>query len=73
VEALFHGLWANDDHADHDAGQRILDGRYRWLEEGVIDPSGEGPMIGAQPKSVEQAPPAEPGGEEAPAASAKAQ
>ena len=73
VEALFHGLWANDDRADYDAGQRILDGRYRWLEEGVIDPSGEGPMIGAQPESVEQAPPAEPGGEEAPAASAKAQ
>ena len=73
VEALFHGLWANDDPADYDAGQRILDGRYRWLEEGVIDPSGEGPMIGAQPESVEQAPPAEPGEEEAPAASAKAQ
>jgi hypothetical protein len=23
----------------------VLDGRYSWVEDGVIDPSGEGPMI----------------------------
>jgi hypothetical protein len=23
----------------------VIDGRYRWLEQGIVDPSGEGPMI----------------------------
>jgi hypothetical protein len=28
----------------------VLDGRYTWLEEGIIDPSGEGPMIAGRPE-----------------------
>jgi hypothetical protein len=24
---------------------KVLDDRYTWLEEGVLDPSGGGPMI----------------------------
>jgi alkylation response protein AidB-like acyl-CoA dehydrogenase len=73
VDALFHRLWANDDREDCEAGQRILGGRYRWLEEGIIDPSGEGPMIGAQPESVDQSQPADARADKASAASAKSQ
>ena len=45
ADGLFHALWANDDDAIYAAALRMLDGRYTWLEEGVMDPSGEGPMI----------------------------
>ncbi|MGO9900816.1 MAG: acyl-CoA dehydrogenase family protein [Solirubrobacteraceae bacterium] len=45
AETLFNELWANDDDANYAAAQRVLDGRYRWLEEGIADPSGDGPMI----------------------------
>ncbi len=51
VETLFGELWSNDDDANRVAAVRVLDGRYRWLEEGIIDPSGEGPMI---PEEVKQ-------------------
>jgi alkylation response protein AidB-like acyl-CoA dehydrogenase len=45
ADTLFHELWANDDDARHAAAAKVLDGRYTWLEEGIVDPSGEGPMI----------------------------
>ena len=48
AEDLFTALWANDDDANHEAADRILSGRYRWLEDGIVDPSGEGPMIPAE-------------------------
>ncbi len=51
VETLFGQLWDNDDDANRAAAARLLDGRYRWLEEGIADPSGEGPMI---PEEVKQ-------------------
>jgi alkylation response protein AidB-like acyl-CoA dehydrogenase len=47
VDSLFTALWANEDQANYAAAQRVLDGRYTWVEEGVIDPSGAGPMLGA--------------------------
>jgi alkylation response protein AidB-like acyl-CoA dehydrogenase len=46
-DALFHALWANDDDAGYTTAMGILDGRHTWIEEGVSDPSGEGPMIAA--------------------------
>ena len=51
VETLFGELWHNVDDANRSAAARVLDGRYRWLEEGVPDPAGDGPMI---PEEVKQ-------------------
>lgn len=45
VETLFTALWHNDDSHEYSAAMNVLDGRYRFLEEGVLDPSGAGPMI----------------------------
>ena len=45
AETLFDELWSNDDDANYAAAQRVLAGRYTWLEEGVIDPSGDGLMM----------------------------
>jgi alkylation response protein AidB-like acyl-CoA dehydrogenase len=52
VGKLFSDLWANDDAAEYAAARRVLDGAWTWLEEGIVDPSGEGPMApGAVPPS----------------------
>jgi hypothetical protein len=45
AETLFTELWDNEDDAGHQAARRVLDGRYRWFEEGIVDPAGDGPMI----------------------------
>ena len=45
ADTLFHELWSNDDDANHAAAERVLAGRYSWLEDGIADPSGDGPMI----------------------------
>jgi alkylation response protein AidB-like acyl-CoA dehydrogenase len=46
VEALFHALWANTDSTDVALAQGVLEGRYTWLEEGIVDQSeGTGPWI----------------------------
>ena len=44
-DRLFHDLWANDDDAGYATASKLLDGRYTWLEDGIEDPSGEGPMM----------------------------
>jgi hypothetical protein len=49
---LFAALWSNDDDLNTKRGLGVLDGRYKWVEEGIIDPSGEGPMIQAQPEGI---------------------
>ncbi len=48
ADGLFHALWANDDDAGKAAADKLLDGRYTWLEDGIADPSGEGPMMPAE-------------------------
>lgn len=53
VEALFHDLWANDDDDNYKGAVKVLEGRYQWVEEGILDPSGDGPMIADQPEGVE--------------------
>lgn len=46
VGQLFDALWDNTDDADTSLARGILDGRYEWLESGVLDPSaGTGPWI----------------------------
>ncbi len=47
ADCLFRELWSNDDDARNAAAQKVLAGRYTWLEEGILDPSGEGPMMPA--------------------------
>jgi hypothetical protein len=47
ADTLFGELFDNDDDARYNAAQKVLDGRYGWLEEGIVDPSGDGPMIPA--------------------------
>jgi len=45
AERLFHDLWHNADGATYAVAQDVLGGRHAWLEDGVLDPSGEGPMV----------------------------
>ncbi|MFE1955968.1 acyl-CoA dehydrogenase family protein [Streptomyces sp. NPDC059524] len=45
ADELFARLWTNTDDNDRKVVRAVLDGAYTWLEEGVIDPSGEGPWI----------------------------
>ncbi|MQY15982.1 putative acyl-CoA dehydrogenase FadE10 [Streptomyces sp. RB5] len=45
VDELFGRLWTNTDDLDRGVVKGILDGSYTWLEEGIVDTSGEGPWI----------------------------
>ncbi|GFG94507.1 acyl-CoA dehydrogenase family protein [Mycobacterium timonense] len=46
VETLFRGLWDNTDVSDVQLTRNLLQGRYGWLEAGIIDQSeGTGPWI----------------------------
>jgi hypothetical protein len=36
VDGLFTALWHNDDTVGYETAQKLLDGRYTWLEEGVL-------------------------------------
>jgi alkylation response protein AidB-like acyl-CoA dehydrogenase len=46
IEALFDALWSNTDGADVDLAANLLEDRYTWLEDGIIDQSeGTGPWI----------------------------
>ena len=44
-EQLFAQLWQNCDDSDRTLARGVLDDRYAWLEEGILDPSIEGPWI----------------------------
>ena len=39
ADELFHELWSNDDDAGYSTAMKLLDGRYTWLEEGILDPA----------------------------------
>ncbi|WP_189854025.1 acyl-CoA dehydrogenase family protein [Streptomyces poonensis] len=45
VDELFARLWTNTDDIDRKVVKGVLSGTYTWLEQGVIDPSGDGPWI----------------------------
>jgi hypothetical protein len=40
VDALFDALFDNDDVRAYEFAQGVLDDRFTWLEEGILDPSG---------------------------------
>lgn len=48
ADEMFERLWRNTDAVDGKLSRAVLDGRYRWLEGGIVDPSQEGPWIAAQ-------------------------
>jgi hypothetical protein len=54
ADVLFEELWHNDDDLKTKRAFGVLDGRYTWVEEGVIDPSGDGPMIPEEVKSEQR-------------------
>jgi hypothetical protein len=46
VQALFDALWTNTDSSDVQLTHDVLQGRYSWLEDGIVDQSeGTGPWI----------------------------
>ncbi|OBB82266.1 acyl-CoA dehydrogenase [Mycobacterium colombiense] len=46
VETLFRGLWDNTDVSDVQLTRNLLEDRYIWLEDGILDQSeGTGPWI----------------------------
>ncbi|MEU7006730.1 acyl-CoA dehydrogenase family protein [Streptomyces sp. NPDC046332] len=45
VEELFGRLWSNTDDLDRRVVDGVLAGRFEWLEEGIVDPSDDGPWI----------------------------
>jgi alkylation response protein AidB-like acyl-CoA dehydrogenase len=45
ADAIFDELFHNDDDAHYKVAQQVLDGRYTWFEEDVVDPAGDGPTI----------------------------
>jgi alkylation response protein AidB-like acyl-CoA dehydrogenase len=45
VEELFGRLWTNTDELDRKVVKGVMGGAYTWLEEGIVDPSGDGPWI----------------------------
>ncbi|MFD9395046.1 acyl-CoA dehydrogenase family protein [Streptomyces sp. NPDC060000] len=45
VDELFTRLWSNSDDVDRKVVKGVMAGTYEWLEQGIVDPSGEGPWI----------------------------
>jgi alkylation response protein AidB-like acyl-CoA dehydrogenase len=45
VDELFARLWTNTDDLDRKVVRNVLAGDYAWLEQGIVDPSGDGPWI----------------------------
>ena len=45
VDELSGRLWRNTDELDRGVAKRVMQGRYAWLEEGVLDASIQGPWI----------------------------
>lgn len=44
IDALFHALWDNTDAADKKLSAALVDGKYAWLDDGIIDlTEGTGP------------------------------
>jgi len=58
VDALFTALWHNTDGVDVRAARRVVEGRYAFLEEGILPLSDEGDWVSTWepgPSTVEDA------------------
>jgi alkylation response protein AidB-like acyl-CoA dehydrogenase len=51
ADALFAQLWSNDDDRGYQVALETLDGRFAWLEVGVMDPSQAGTARGSTTSS----------------------
>lgn len=52
ITRLFRALWRNDDALEYRLGRRLLDGRYTWLEQGIMPlPYSADDLV---PKSMEE-------------------
>jgi alkylation response protein AidB-like acyl-CoA dehydrogenase len=47
AEALFAALWDNTDALDVTVARRVLDGRYAFVEEGIVTPPNDGAWVAA--------------------------
>jgi hypothetical protein len=56
VERLFDALWSNTDGDDARLARGVLDDRYTWLEEGILDPAPDGPWIASSAPGPSQRP-----------------
>jgi alkylation response protein AidB-like acyl-CoA dehydrogenase len=45
IEEYFDRLWTNTDTIDRRLVKGIMSGAYTWLEDGIVDPSDDGPWI----------------------------
>jgi hypothetical protein len=45
ADALFAELWSNTDAIDVKAAKRVVDGRYAFLEEGIVPPPTDGDLV----------------------------
>jgi hypothetical protein len=52
VEELFTALWHNDDDDNYALAMKVLEGRYSFIEQGIIDPAGDdAPQVAGQPEA----------------------
>jgi hypothetical protein len=56
VEALFDALWTNTDSRDSRLARRVLEDRYAWVEEGILDPAPEGAWIASSAQGPSEVP-----------------
>jgi alkylation response protein AidB-like acyl-CoA dehydrogenase len=71
VGDLFSAVWSNDDDANYKLAMGVLEGRYGFIEEGLIDPSdsqeGDHALVAGQPDgTAESAAPAAANGDAPP-------
>ncbi len=50
AERLFDQLWSNTDDGDRELSRAVLADEHTWLEQGVLDPSIDGPLIAEAPQ-----------------------
>ena len=51
VGDLFRAVWQNDDDANYKLANKVLEGRYSFIEEGLVDPAHneDKPLVSGQP------------------------